>query len=170
MKELFVPSFVQFLCNFCVKKRFLHEKCFFQFKKKFFRVDPNYIKKMQTNWESFIIVREKIFQVEIRFFLVTCLFVLLRCLLQFHFVNYYWCGLWKRWLETLFFKRFLLKGVYLGPQLGFNNLEKSNVNTSTFFKPSIFFLSPFIFSIIIEISARYLVNFMLRRNKFQFTF
>ena len=41
---------------------------------------------MQTNWESFIIVRDKIFHVKIRFFLVTCLFVLLRCLVQFHFV------------------------------------------------------------------------------------
>ena len=59
-----------------------------------FRVDPNYIKDMQINWESFVIVRDKKFDVAIGVLLMTCLFDLfLTCLLdlvdvslvQFHF-------------------------------------------------------------------------------------
>ena len=51
--------------------------------KKGFRTDPNYIKEMKINWESFVIVRDKKFHVEIRVFLMTCLSELfLTCLLD----------------------------------------------------------------------------------------
>ena len=38
------------------------------------RLDPNYIKEMKFNWENFVIVRNKKFHVEIRVFLMACLF------------------------------------------------------------------------------------------------
>ena len=42
-------------------------------------------RKMQINWESFVIVRDKKFHVEIRVFLVTCLFDLILCNVSFGF-------------------------------------------------------------------------------------
>ena len=38
-----------------------------------FRADLNYIKEMQINWESLVIVRDKKFHAKIRIFLMTCL-------------------------------------------------------------------------------------------------
>ena len=49
MKELFVPFFVHFSCTL--------DKMF-----------PNYIKEMQINWKSFVIVRDTKFHIEIRVF------------------------------------------------------------------------------------------------------
>ena len=50
---------------------------------KVFRADPNYIKEMKINWESFVIVGYKEFHAEMRLFLMTCLFDLfLTCLLD----------------------------------------------------------------------------------------
>ena len=44
---------------------------------KVFRVDSNYIKEMQINWESFVIVGDKKYHFKIRVFLMTCLFDIL---------------------------------------------------------------------------------------------
>ena len=41
---------------------------------KVFRSDLNYIKEMQINWENFVTVRDKNIHVEIRVFIMTCLF------------------------------------------------------------------------------------------------
>ena len=41
---------------------------------KLFRADPNYIKEMQTNWETFVMERDKKFYLEIRVILMKCLF------------------------------------------------------------------------------------------------
>ena len=50
---------------------------------KAFRADLDYIKEIQINLESFVIVRDKKFHVELRAFLITCLFDLfLTCLLD----------------------------------------------------------------------------------------
>ena len=50
---------------------------------KAFRADLDFIKEIQINWESFVIVRDKKFHVELRAFLITCLFDLfLTCLLD----------------------------------------------------------------------------------------
>ena len=38
---------------------------------KVIRVDPNYIKEIQINWESFVIIRDKKFHVKIRILLLT---------------------------------------------------------------------------------------------------
>ena len=64
----------------------------FSSQNKVFSGEPNYIKEMQINWESFVIVRDKQFNVEVRVFLMACLCELcLTCILDlvskmFHFV------------------------------------------------------------------------------------
>ena len=58
----------------------------FSSKNKVLRADPNYIKQMQINWENFAIVRDKKFHVQIRVFLITCLFVVRRMFSSVHFV------------------------------------------------------------------------------------
>ena len=56
---------------------------FFLSQTRVFRADPNYIKEMQINWESFDIVRDKKFHVEMRVFLTACIFDLfLTCFLD----------------------------------------------------------------------------------------
>ena len=74
-KKLFVHFFMHFLCTLPVTyfEPFLGEKCFFQVKIEF-RADRNYIKDMQINGESSVVVRDKKFHVEIRVLLMTCLF------------------------------------------------------------------------------------------------
>ena len=52
---------------------FLCKKCFFQVKIKFLGQTPTILRKIQINLESFVIVRNKKFHVEIRVFLMTCL-------------------------------------------------------------------------------------------------
>ena len=80
-------------------------------------------RKMQINWESFVIVRDKKFHVEIRVFLVTCLFDLILCnvsfgfskqdlSLSFNFLRIISTNDEKSNLKLSFFKRLLLKDVY----------------------------------------------------------
>ena len=64
MKEIFVHCLILILNPL---KKLLSSQ------NKVFRDDPNYNKGMKINWESFVIVRNKIFHVEMRVFLMTCL-------------------------------------------------------------------------------------------------
>ena len=41
---------------------------------KLFRADPNYIKEIQINWETFVMERDKKFYLETRVILMKCLF------------------------------------------------------------------------------------------------
>ena len=52
---------------------------------KVFWADPNYIKEIQINWESFVTARDKKLHDEIRVFLKTCLFHLMNFNLSFRF-------------------------------------------------------------------------------------
>ena len=77
MEELFVPFLVHFLCISSVPyfEPSLREKYFWLFlcQNIVFKADPNYINEMQSNWESFVVVRDKKSHVEIRVFLMICL-------------------------------------------------------------------------------------------------
>ena len=82
--------FCPFLCTFCTLAVLFVYYLFWTFspwkmllscQNKVFRTDLNYFKEIQLNCKSFVIVRDKKFHVEIRVFLMTCLFDLsLMCL------------------------------------------------------------------------------------------
>ena len=55
---------------------------------KLLRADPNYIKEMPINWESFVFVKDKKFNVEIRVFLMTCLLFSTFSSVSFSYNNY----------------------------------------------------------------------------------
>ena len=94
---------------------------------KVFRADPNYIQKMQINWENFVIVREKEFHVETRVSSMTCLF-------------------------ELFLTRRLDLVSKMFSSVSFFITIMSN---TSIFNTRIFFPSPFILNIMIKTSARY---------------
>ena len=111
MKQLFVPFFVHFYCTFCALCLLLLFWIFFLWKillssqNKVFMADPNYIKEMQINWESFVVVRDKKFHVEIRVFFIwsflTCLVDLVSKMLSSVSICYnnYKSEQWKRYLK-----------------------------------------------------------------------
>ena len=76
MKEtfctLFYALFVHFACY--LFWTFSPWKMLLSSENRVFRTDRNYIKDMQINGESSVVVRDKKFHVEIRVLLMTCLF------------------------------------------------------------------------------------------------
>ena len=70
VKEIIVPFFVHLLCIFgalcllLIWNLFSVKNASFK-SNKVFRADPNYIKEMEINWESLVIVRDKKFHVKI---------------------------------------------------------------------------------------------------------
>ena len=64
MKAFFLFFFVHLLCTLFAT--------YFK-SKKVLKADPDYIKKIQINWENFAIVRDKKIRVEIKVFLMTYL-------------------------------------------------------------------------------------------------
>ena len=76
MKEtfctLFYALFVHFACY--LFWTFSQWKMLLSSQNRVFRADRNYIKDMQINGESSVVVRDKKFHVEIRVLLMTCLF------------------------------------------------------------------------------------------------
>ena len=71
-KEFFVHFFVFFVCY--LFWAFSPWKMLLLSQNKVFKADSSYIKDVQINWESSVIVSVKKFHVEIRVLLMTCLF------------------------------------------------------------------------------------------------
>ena len=104
MKERFVPFVCYLIWTYSPRKTLLSSQ------NKVFRADPNYIKEMHINLESFVIIRGKKFHVEIRvlMFFLTCLLDLVSKIIRVPKVSFHFFLInWNRKLEIKFWFSFL---------------------------------------------------------------